>query len=157
VIAVVAAVVLAAAGAYGGYQLVLSRPVKVTTESGLSVEVPRAWEQKAENATGPALLVSTDTAQWRTDPKVEGVFMGVVSGSTLPTSSTPPSGCKAATADTGKTPAGVAMVTFRFGCSGPTVVERYLQLDGGVMLRVQVREENEKRRVDVLNSASYTP
>jgi eukaryotic-like serine/threonine-protein kinase len=155
VIAAIVAVVLAAAGGYGGYQLVLSRPVKVTSND-LSVEVPRAWSQKAENVTGPRLLVSSDTSQWQTSRTVEGVFLEVVNGSTLPTTATPPPDCRPGSVDRGQSD-GHDMVTFRYGCDGPAVVERYRQLDGGKLLRIQVRDANPTRRDEVLSSATYTP
>ncbi|TCO47540.1 serine/threonine protein kinase [Kribbella antiqua] len=154
VIAVLAAVVLAAAGGYGGYQLVLSRPVAV--ESGdLSVKVPRAWSEKAENATGPALLVSTNTSRWQADPGTEGVYLGVVKASALPRTATAPSGCKAGQAvdsNDGKT------VTFTHTCDkGPSVVEQYRKVNDTTLLRVQVRDRDPDQGAEVLASASYTP
>ena len=38
--------ILAGGGGYGGYQLVMSRPVTVA-ESPVSVEVPRSWDEKS--------------------------------------------------------------------------------------------------------------
>jgi eukaryotic-like serine/threonine-protein kinase len=151
-IAAITAVVLAAAGGYGGYQLVLSRPVKVSSNH-LSVEVPRAWSQKAENVTGPRLLVSSDTSHWQTSVTVEGVYLEVVNGSTLPTTATPPPGCSTGSVDRGQSD-DHDMVTFRYGCD---VVERYRQLDGGKLLRIQVRDSNPTRQADVLSSATYSP
>jgi hypothetical protein len=156
VIAVLAAVVLAAAGGYGGYQLVLSRPVTVESD-GLSVKVPRAWSEKAENATGPALLVSTDTSTWQTSPETEGVYVGVVKASALPTTSSAPPDCKAGSPD--KSSIGsVPIVTFNHACDQhPSVVEQYRQLNNTTLLRIQVRDDNQEQRAEVLNSASYTP
>jgi hypothetical protein len=152
VITTLAAVVLAAGGGYGGYEYVLSRLVKVENKP-LSVEVPRAWSQKAVDQ-GNSLLVSTSTATWRTDPKIEGVFVGLVSGATLPSSTTAPQGCTAGTPDTSQQ----QVVTFQFSCSqGPDVVERYRQVDKTRQLRIQVREADPKLRQTVLNSASYAP
>jgi hypothetical protein len=155
-IAVLAAVVLAAGGGYGGYQLVLSRPV--TVESGdLSVKVPRAWEQKAENATGPALLVSTNTSSWQTDPATEGVYLGVVKASALPTTATAPPGCTAGQAvDSNSGP--TAIVTFTHSCNkNPSVVEQYRQINETTLLRIQVRDRDQDQGAEVLASASYTP
>ena len=150
VIAVLVAVVLAAGGGYGGYRYVLTRPVKVVS-GPLSVEVPRDWSQKAENDTG--LLVSTDTAAWRTNSSVAGVFVGVTDRTTLPTSTTPPPGCTPGATE----PGGTNMVTFQYECSGPAVAERFVQQLDGKQLRIQVRDANDETRTKVLNSATYSP
>jgi len=152
VFAVLAALVLAAAGGYGGYQFVLSRPVKVLSNH-LSVEVPRAWSQKAENSTGPRLLVSSDTSQWQASGKVEGVFLEVVNGTTLPTTATPLPGCSTSSVNRGQSD-DHDMVTFAYDCD---VVDRYLQLDDSKLLRIQVRDTDPTVREDVLRSADYTP
>ena len=76
VITTLAALVLAAGGGYGGYEYVLTRPIKVA-DKPLSVEVPRSWKQKAVDAQ-QSLLVSTNTSTWQTDSTIEGVFVGVV-------------------------------------------------------------------------------
>ena len=154
VIAAVLAVVLAAAGGYGGYRYVLSRPVKVETDH-LSVEVPREWSQKAQ--TDSDLLVSSSTSQWQTDNKVEGVFLGVESSSTLPTNSVAPDGCQTAAPERA-TINNQETVTFRYTCNGvPTVLEQYRQANASTQLRVQVRDDNPKKRQAVLDSATYTP
>jgi eukaryotic-like serine/threonine-protein kinase len=155
VIATLAALLLAAAGGYGGYQLVLTRPVKVEYR-GMSVEVPRTWSQKAEDATGPRLLVSANTANWRASSDVEGVFMEVVPASALPTTTTPPPGCQPDTPDGGEVD-GQKLATFRYSCSGPSVAEQYRQLNSTTLLRTQVRDDNAERREEVLNSAAYNP
>ena len=96
-IAAVLAVVLAAGGGYGGYELVMSRPVTVKDNSErLSVKVPREWTQKSVNTaqnSQPALLISTDTAAWQNQQNVQGVFVGILGTSALPTSGTPPKDC----------------------------------------------------------------
>ena len=155
VLAVLVALLLAAGGGYGGYQLVLTRPVKVEYAK-LSVEVPRIWSQKSENPAGPVLLVSSDTSEWLTDQDTEGVFLGISDGTTLPARTTPPSGCEPATPNP-PDPAGQNMVTFRYSCSGPAVDEQYRLLDGGKLLRIQVRDDSPERRAEVLGSATYSP
>lgn len=155
VIAALVAVVLAAGGAYGGYELVLSRPVQVEYE-GLSVEVPRVWAQKAEDANGPRLLVSSDTAKWQTDSGTEGVFLEIVPATALPRTTTPPPGCDPDTPDGGQTDS-QNLATFRYSCDGPSVIEQYRQLNSTTLLRVQVRDDNGERREQVLNSAEYAP
>lgn len=159
VLAVLTAVVLAAGGGYGGYELVLSRPVTVKDDSGrLSVEVPRDWAQKSvKPATGsaPALLVSTDTTSWQQNTAVEGVFIGILSTPTLPTNPTPPTGCQRPTPD----PQGVGgkpAATFRYSCgSAPAVVERYVKISDNESVRIQVRSDNTGELEKVLASATY--
>jgi hypothetical protein len=154
-IAALAAVVLAAGGGYGGYQYVLSRPVKVDN-GPLSVEVPHAWSQKAVDP-GKSLVVSTDTATWRTNPDTEGVFVGLVPATTLPTSATAPDGCTAGSPDR-STAGDQQIVTFRHSCDGhPSVVEQYRQVNPTTQLRIQVRDDNNPQRETVLNSVTYTP
>lgn len=159
VIAVLAAVVLAAAGGLGGYLLVLSRPVTVTDESGqLSVQVPRSWDEKSIRAAdgSKALLVSPDAAGWQKNGGAYGVFMGVLPMSTLPTVQTvsAPQGCKATNAVQGAVDTRQS-VTITYVCvSGANVVERYSKLTETEMLRVQVRALDSERD-DVLNSAKY--
>ncbi|GAA2821268.1 serine/threonine-protein kinase [Kribbella solani] len=149
VIATIAAVLLAAGGGYGGYQYVLTRPVKVVDQR-LSVEVPRAWGQKAVD-NGQSLVVSTSTSDWRTDPNTEGVYVGLVNASSLPESATPPSGCTQ-----GSRTAAEGVVTFNYNCDGPGVVEQYKQIDNTTLLRVQVRDSDNQARQQVLDSAEYT-
>ncbi|GAA1572813.1 MULTISPECIES: serine/threonine-protein kinase [Kribbella] len=149
VITALAAVVLAVGGGYGGYEYVLTRPVKVV-DSPFSVEVPRSWGQKAVNDQ-TSLLVSSDTRAWQSSASVEGVYVGLVQANTLPRAVTPPDGCTAGGPDTqGNT------VTFQLTCgSGPAVVEQYRQ-ENGVQVHVQVRAADAKTRTDVLNSVRYT-
>ncbi|MEU4603257.1 serine/threonine-protein kinase [Kribbella sp. NPDC023972] len=156
VLAALLAVLLAAAGGYGGYQLVLTRPVQVEYNK-LAVEVPRDWSQKAERADGPALLVSTSTADWDKSTDVDGVYLGVTSGSSLPSTTTPPPGCSAVQGET-QTIDDRQAVLFRYPCpSGHTVFERFIQLRDGKLLQVQVRDDNPEHRQSVLDSASYAP
>jgi hypothetical protein len=119
----------------------------------LSVEVPRTWSQKAVDQ-GNSLLVSTSTANWKSNPQIEGVFVGLVNGSTLPGSPTAPQGCTAGTPDTSQQ----QVVTFQYSCNqGPDVVEQYRQVDKTKQVRVQVREADPKLRQTVLNSVNYAP
>ena len=155
-IAAVAAVVLAAGGGYGGYELVMSRPVTVEDSSGhLSVEVPREWTQKSEAApeSTAALLVSTDTAKWQANAAEPGVFMGVLKQTTLPKTTTPPDNCKAVAPDTSAV-ADKAAATFRYDCDVP-VVERYLKISDTEIVRIQVRSPDPDQLDKVLNSAVY--
>ncbi|WP_350279349.1 serine/threonine-protein kinase [Kribbella sp. HUAS MG21] len=149
VLTALAAIVLAAGGGYGGYQYVLTRPVTVES-GGLSVEVPRQWGQQATSED--SLLVSENAATWRTDPETEGVFLGLVNATELPTSATPPDGCTLGDPETSEN-----TVTFRYSCDNvPTVLEQYKRVDATRLLRVQVRDDNPTRRQTVLDSARYS-
>jgi hypothetical protein len=151
VITALAAVVLAAAGGYGGYQYVLTRPVEVDNNP-LSVEVPRDWHQKAVDA-GKSLVVSTDTSAWQTDAKTEGVYVGLADATQLPDSVTAPTGCRAGS---GARSSDQKTVTFQLTCSsGPSIVEQYRQVNENTQLRIQVRATDTATRTDVLNSAKY--
>ncbi|GAA0570437.1 serine/threonine protein kinase [Kribbella sandramycini] len=155
VIALVLAVLLAAGGGYGGYQFVLARPMQVSYQQ-FSVEVPRAWSQQAENADGPRLLVSTDTANWQTSPTADGVFIELVKESKLPTAPKPPPGCTGGTPDGGSSN-GQQLATFRYSCAGHSVDEQYRQIDGSTLLHIQVRDENPTTRSKVISTVKYTP
>ncbi|MGW6197108.1 serine/threonine-protein kinase [Kribbella sp. NPDC055110] len=145
-----AAVVLAAGGGYGGYQYVLTRPVKVENQN-LSVQVPRLWKQKAVD-DGKSLVVSTNTSNWQTDPNTEGVYVGLVDATQLPTTASPPAGCTGGT-DPETTE---NTVTFRYSCNNvPTVLEQYKVVDTTHLLRVQVRDDNPTTRQAVVDSATY--
>ncbi|ADB29738.1 serine/threonine protein kinase [Kribbella flavida DSM 17836] len=153
-VAAVLAVLLAAGGGYGGYELVMRRPV--TVEHGeLSVKVPRNWDQKSTQEAPPALLVSEDTARWQADANMPGIFLGVLDRTTLPTTATPPTGCTPLPPDTsaaGELPA----VTFSYSCGdNAAVVERYLRISDTQVLRAQVRSKDSQELTEVLNSVSY--
>jgi hypothetical protein len=148
VLTALAAVVLAAGGGYGGYQYVLTRPVTVES-AGLSVDVPRRWGQQATD--GDSLLVSENASTWLTNPQTEGVFLGLVNATELPTSATPPEGCTIGDPETSEN-----LVTFRYSCDNvPTVLEQYKRIDATRLLRVQVRDDNPKTRESVVRSATY--
>jgi hypothetical protein len=154
VIAGVLAVLLAAGGGYGGYQFVLSRPVKVEYR-GMSVEVPRAWSQKAENQDGPRLLVADNTASWLTSPTVEGVYMELRQATKLPTTGSPPQGCTSGPPDGGQI-GDQQLATFQYACgSRPSVIDQYRQVNGTTLLRIEVRDDDPAGRQAVLDSVSY--
>lgn len=152
-VATVAGLLLAAGGAYGGYELVMSRPVTVMSE-GLSVQVPREWGQKS--ITGgqvPQILVSTNTQQWQTGD-VPGVYLGRRTTGTLPAKPNPPTGCQAGTpsnADVGSHTA----VTFTYSCGKNTVIEQYVQTNVDASVWIQVRGTDADQLQKVLNSATY--
>ena len=159
VLAGLAAVVLAAGGGYGGYELVMSRPVKVTDDSQrLTVEVPRDWTQKSvKPAAGskPALLVTTNTADWQANTAADGVFVGVLGTPTLPSTTTAPSGCqpvKGQSEIVREQPA----VTFRYNCgAGTPVVERFVKISDNESVQIQVRSGDAQQLEQVLESVTY--
>ncbi|TWD81183.1 protein kinase-like protein [Kribbella amoyensis] len=153
-VAVVLAVLLAAGGGYGGYQLVMSRPVTVIA-GRLAVDVPRDWNQKAVATDESALLVSTRTDEWQSTRNVPGVFLGVVSAKALPTTSAAPSGCTAAGSTTGEF-GGKAGVTFEYRCADVLIRERFVQISASQLLRIQVRTGDPDTLAEVTDSATYT-
>jgi hypothetical protein len=159
VITVVLALILAAGGGYGGYRLVMSRPVTVET-GALSVKVPRTWDQKSQGETN--LLVTENAANWRSDSKVPGVYLETLTGAAgakLPTTGRTPTGCTL----TGQNDqANEKMITFHYECidsaSGvkSTVGERYKEVvPGTVVLRTQARSSTVQEVDKVLGSATY--
>ncbi|MEU4390359.1 serine/threonine-protein kinase [Kribbella sp. NPDC023855] len=157
VITVILAVLLAAGGGYGGYQVVMRRPVTVE-EKNLSVKVPRDWDQKSTTADGSALLVTTDTSHWQSDSRVPGVYLEKQpSGATLPATGRTPAGC---------TPVGQGerngdKVTFYYTCEDSaskvksTVGERYELVLPGTVLRTQARSTDNQEVAEVLDSATF--
>jgi len=153
-IAAVLAIVLAAGGGYGGYELVMSRPVTVSQDN-LSVKVPRAWSQKSVNTAAnskPALLVSTNTTDWQNEKDVQGVFVGIQSASTLPTDGTPPKSCTRAGSKNTENVGDRRAVTFAYTCGTSTVKERFLALSGSESVRIQVRDNDPAELQTVLDS-----
>jgi len=145
------ALLLAAGGGYGGYQLVMSRPVTVT-EGKLTVEVSREWNQKSTNADKTALLVTTDTGQWQTSSNVPGVYLAVQAG-TVPKTGKPTSGCTPVSSPGSTT----ENALFYYQC-GPDryVGERYQLVQGVGVLWTQVRSSTLDEVNEVLGSVSYT-
>jgi hypothetical protein len=159
VITVVIALILAAGGGYGGYRLVMSRPVTVATDV-LSVKVPRTWDQKSQGKTN--LLVTEDAATWQSDSKVPGVYVETLSGAAgakLPTTGRTPTGCTV----TGQNDqANEKMITFYYECTDSAtgvksrVGERYQEVvPGTVVLRTQARSSTVQEVDTVLGSAIY--
>lgn len=159
VITVVLALILAAGGGYGGYRLVMSRPVTVATDV-LSVKVPRTWDQKSQGATN--LLVTENAATWQTDSKVPGIYLETLTGTAgakLPTTGRMPTGCTF-TGQNDQT--NEKMITFYYECTDSasgeksTVGERYKSVvPGTVVLRTQARSTTVQEVDKVLGSATY--
>ncbi|TCN39084.1 serine/threonine protein kinase [Kribbella orskensis] len=157
VFAALAAIVLAAAGGYGGYQFVLSRPVTVTDATErLSVEVPREWNQKAEgNPELPQLLVSTDTQGWQASDAVPGVYLGVENKTALPTTAQPPVGCQPDGAGSGDPVDDKRAVTYTYQCTDDLVIDRYVLFSDSQSVRIEVRGSDRAELQKVLDSATY--
>jgi eukaryotic-like serine/threonine-protein kinase len=153
-IAAALAVILAGGGGYGGYQLVMSRPVDVA-ENPVSVEVPRSWDEKsAQKEPSFALLISENTRDWQSVATTSGVFIGVLDQAALPTAGTAPSGCKQSGTDTPT--AENPRVTFRYDCdSGADVMEQYRKISDKQLLRIQVRGDDPQQLTEVLESVTY--
>ncbi|MDX6264468.1 MAG: eukaryotic-like serine/threonine-protein kinase [Kribbellaceae bacterium] len=158
VLTVVIALILAAGGGYGGYRLVMSRPVTVETGS-LSVKVPRTWDQKSQGDT--PLLVTEDAAKWQSDSTVPGVYLETLSGTAgakLPTAGKMPTGCSF-TGQNDQT--NEKVITFYYECTSAsgtksTVGERYKQVvPGTLVLRSQARSTSLTEVNKVLDSAAY--
>jgi eukaryotic-like serine/threonine-protein kinase len=167
-----AIVVLGGGGAYAGIRLGTARQwVEArsnTTNAGtVSIEVPRSWAAGIDaggwsppGASGsyPALVVSADNRRWP-DPSapVEGVFVGALATTTLPTSIEPPAGCAAATPrreDSDGTPSVTAVFT---NCpSGLTTYYRFKVLPGATV-RIQVRAADAEQAERVMQSVQYQP
>lgn len=158
-IAALLAVVLAGGGGYGGYQLVMSRPVTVKDDSKqLSVQVPREWVQKSVKAASggqPALLVSTNTTAWQNQAAEPGVFVGLLTKGAVPTKPTPPAGCTTDGEPDTRNVGDQKAVTFTYTCV-TDVVERYLQLSTGTLVRIQVRDNDPAELRKVLDSVVAT-
>lgn len=153
VLTIVLAVLLAAGGGYGGYQLVMSRPMTVT-EDKLTVKVSREWNQKSTNSAKTALLVTTSTADWQAGTDVPGVYLEVKAG-TVPKTGSPTSGCKPVADNPGSSTTENA--NFYYDCDGDWFVgERYQLVQGVGVLWTQVRTSTLTEVIDVLSSASYS-
>jgi hypothetical protein len=155
-ITVVLALILAAGGGYGGYRLVMSRPVTVEQDN-MSVKVPRAWDQKSTQDK-TKLLVTPDIEHWVTNSAVPGVYLEKLTGD-LPKTGKVPTGCTL----TGDAVPGNNMVTFYYQCQDAatkvttTVGERYQKAIAGTVLRTQARDTDNQEVQRVLDSATLIP
>jgi hypothetical protein len=159
--AAAATLVVAVAG-IGGYVVAGGGPDTATlddVDGALSVTVPIAWDRAVaddgwqppgEKAEYPALSVGT-TSGWSDDPDAQGVFLGVLPGTELPSRVPGHPECAAArqpvTANGGET---VTVVYTR--CGAGVVVERVVQLTDNRLLWVQVRSATSATANQVLDS-----
>jgi hypothetical protein len=160
-----AAVVMAVAGV-GGYVAAGDGPDTATVDDvdgALSVTVPVAWDravadggwlpprQKAgEKTEYPALSVGT-TSGWSDDADAQGVFVGVLPGTELPSRVPGHPECAAAkppvTANDGAT-----VTVLYTGCGDGVVVERVVELTDNLLLWVQLRSATSATANRVLDS-----
>jgi serine/threonine protein kinase len=161
--AVVLAAVLLVAGGIGGWLLwqVTHGTVSYTDDSGhLSVTVPRAWDRHVDlegwrppdsSVAEPGLSIG-DRNDWRSSRAGQGVFVGVLPESALPTTMPQHPGC----AEVGKpvlTSRGIPTVTVTStGCPGGVIIERARLLSATQLLWVQVRGDDVATARDVLDS-----
>jgi eukaryotic-like serine/threonine-protein kinase len=160
----VAAIALAllAAGGAGGYALwprIDSTTTLSDSRSSLTVTVPDSWDRggatdgwrpQAATTTYPALSVGT-SADWSTTGG-EGVFVGILPGTRLPSTVPGHPECGSAEDPVDDDRDGDRSVTvFYTGCPDVTV-ERVVQVAGNRLLWVQVRATDRRTAVTVLDS-----
>ncbi len=162
VLVAVAAVASLLAGAAGGYTAWLGLDGSTTlsdSRSTLTVTVPDSWDRDTAtdgwqppdaDTTYPALSVGS-SADWETTGG-EGVFVGVLPGSRLPTTvpGHPECGPPEGTIDDVRDGDRSKTVYFT-GCPSVTV-ERVVQVAGNRLLWVQVRADSRRTAVAVLDS-----
>ena len=132
----------------------------ITDASGaLSVTIPAGWDravsvdgwQPPHQAVTFAALSAGTSSSWADDEGGQGVFVGLLPGSDLPSRVPQHPECSDAqepvTADSGES------VTVHYtGCPGGVVVERVVQLTDNRLLWVQVRSEDSSTANHVLDA-----
>lgn len=159
VLAVAAAVVVG----YTVEQQNRAETARLSDDTGsLSVSVPADWK-KAIAVDGwvppnsesrfPALSVGT-SSEWAASPSgAEGVFLGLLPGTDLPTQVPQHPECTEAQEPVAGTSSGGESVTVRYtGCPGGVVVERVVQLTENRLLWVQVRSDDSGTANHVLDA-----
>jgi hypothetical protein len=159
--AAVLALVLLAVGGVAGFVAWQRTHADVThtDEQGiLAVTVPQAWNHHVatsgwvppDSTTNyPALSVG-DSSHWADNG--QGVFVGLLPESTLPTTLPQHAGCRTVGKPvTDKVNSDPALTVTSTGCPG-VVIERAVQVTGTELLWVQVRGDDEATARDVLGS-----
>lgn len=147
------AVLAAAAVGYVVEQRGDEGSAKVSDESGsLSVTVPAGWDEAvARNGWTPpnadelysALSVGTADDWTDTASDEQGVFIGLLPGTDLPTQVPQHPECADVQEPvTGTSSGGESVTVFYTGCPGGVVVERVVQLTANRLLWVQVRSDD---------------
>jgi len=151
-VGVLLAALALAGGAAGGYAIErgLTRAVTLTDDSGsLSVTVPGDWERavashgwRPPNDSGdfPALSVGTGRGWAATDGTGEGVFLGILPGTELPSRVPQHPECASPQAPVEDAADGDPSLTVVYtSCPGGVTVERVVQVAANRLLWVQVR------------------
>jgi hypothetical protein len=159
------------AGAGAGYAVQQHGDARMTltdSTAELSVTVPHAWQravgrdgwsppgQPAGARTSYAALSAGTSRSWtRTRSAAQGVFLGVLPGTRLPTHVPQHPECdhaQPATDDQG--PLGASVTVVFSGCPGGYTVERVIQVAENLLLWVQVRSAERATANAVLDSVS---
>jgi protein kinase-like protein len=155
------------AGAAGGWAIQRSTTgdATLTDDSGsLSVTVPHGWERavapsgwRPPNDTGefPALSVGTSRSWAATDSTGQGVFLGILPGTQLPTRVPQHPECGGAQEPVEDSWHGDPSVTVGYtSCPGGVTVERVVQVAANRLLWVQVRSAERATANRVLDDVS---
>jgi Protein kinase domain len=150
---VIGLAVVAAAGV-AGYVMSQrgSDEATVSDDSGtLTVTVPTAWDgavadagwrPPGQKADFPGLSVGTSSS-WTTSDRGQGVFVGLLPGTDLPSQVPQHPECEQAQEPVTGTAEGADSVTVLYtGCPGGIAVERVVQLTANRLLWVQVRSDD---------------
>ncbi|MDN4173335.1 serine/threonine-protein kinase [Nocardioides sp. SOB77] len=163
-LATLLAVVALAAGGLGGYAWQADRQdeVRLTDDEGtLSVAVPGDWERAVaadgwtppeQDATYPALSVGTAEDWHRPTTAAEGVFVGLLPGTELPTTMPQHPECAEAQEPVTETAGDPSRTVVHTGCPDGVTVERVVQVAGNRLLWVQVRSADRATANRVLDS-----
>jgi hypothetical protein len=149
------------AGGYAAWQAVDATTTITDSRSTLTVTVPDSWDRAAAtdgwqppdaDTTYPALSVGS-SADWEADGG-EGVFVGVLPGSRLPTNvpGHPECGSTEDVIDDDRD--GDRSMTVYFTDCPHVTVERVVQVAANRLLWVQVRADSRGTAVAVLDSVS---
>ncbi len=158
--------VLAAGGA-GGYVVEqrLPRQATLSDDSGsLSVTVPGGWDRavapqgwRPPNDSGEYAALSVGTsALWTTTGSTEqGVFLGILPGTKLPSQVPQHPECEVAQSPvTDVAGVGASLTVVFTSCPGGVTVERVVQVAGNRLLWIQVRSADRATANEVLDSVS---
>jgi hypothetical protein len=160
--AVALALVLLVVGGLGGWALwqATHRTVSYTDQTGhLSVTVPRAWDRHVDlNGWRPPLSAIAepgmsigDRSDWRTSRSGQGVFVGVLPQSALPTTMPQHEGCSAVGKPVLSSQGDPTLTVTSTGCPG-VIIEQAQLLTATQLLWVQIRSHSVSSARDVLDS-----
>ena len=169
-VGVLVGLVVLAAGAAAGYLVEQRTGLEATVsdaQGNLSVTVPSDWDRAVaadgwtpptdsdpeSAAVYPALSVGTSRDWAATDTTGEGVFLGILPGTKLPTQVPRHPECAEAQEPVEDTVDGNASVTVVYGsCPGGVTVERVVQVAENRLLWVQVRSADRATANSVLDA-----